>query len=143
MDEISKLVFGCIALVGLVVMIIPNSDPLASKNAKPVESAALPAAPSVPPAASVPEPAAAAGSDNGNGDGFAVQDYDIGSFGQPMVDPTPPGQRSANQPYANQNGVLPAAPQVFQGETPPPQGQYIPPGAPGVPTSAPPMVQAN
>jgi hypothetical protein len=111
MDEISKLVFGCVALVGLVVMIIPNSDPLASKNADAAANGAVPPPPLVAETPVVPpSPIAGASGDVGTGagtGGFAVEDYSVGTFGQPMVDPTPPGQRNAVQTAAPQQQPAP------------------------------------
>jgi hypothetical protein len=92
MDNILKLIVGCLGLVGLIVMIVPNSDPLVSKPAKTGETPAVASAPSnaaVPP----PPPAMeATPQEQANPGEFAVDDYDIANFGQPMVDPTPPGQ---------------------------------------------------
>jgi hypothetical protein len=101
MDNILKLIVGCLGLVGLVVMIIPNSDPLANKKddvtsatpASPDATAAANGAPLPPPPP--PDPNATQQADTDN---VVVEDYDIGSFGQPMIDPTPPGQRN-QQPY--------------------------------------------
>jgi hypothetical protein len=145
MDEISKLVFGCVALVGLVVLIIPNSDPLASsKGAQPVAGAAIPPPPNIPsgPAAA---PAPIVGeSSGGSSSGFAVEDYNLSKFGDPMIDPTPQGQRSTNGPANGyQNQGVPPPPNIGQGESMPPPGQGIPPGAPGIPIAPPPMVQPN
>ena len=141
MDEISKLVFGCVALVGLVVMVIPNSDPLASGNAvKPVESAAIPPPPNIAPAASVPPAPMTGDSSGGSSSSFVVEDYNIGKFGDPMVDPTPAGQRNSN--VQQQSGGVPPPPN-YQGETPPPQTQSIPQSGPGIPVPPPPMVIAN
>jgi hypothetical protein len=98
MDNILKLIVGCLGLVGLVVMIIPNSDPLAKKREQngmanaPAGNAV--AGPPPPPAAAAGTAEAPAQQDDGN---VIVEDYDIASFGQPMVDPTPPGQRNQQQ----------------------------------------------
>ena len=106
MDNILKLIFGCLGLVGLIVMIVPNSDPLAST--KPNAEGATPIASvqgAPPPQPTVAE--ATTRQDQPNPSEFVVDDYDIGSFGQPMVDPTPPGQRNQNtqEPQAQQQGV--------------------------------------
>jgi hypothetical protein len=105
MDNILKLIVGCLGLVGLIVMIVPNSDPLASTKdgADETTTTAAPpigesGAPPPPPAEPVPAPAS-----QDDQSEFVVDDFDINNFGKPMVDPTPPGQRApiAQQP---QNG---------------------------------------
>ncbi len=96
MDNILKLIVGCLGLVGLIVMIVPNSDPLASKK---VRAEGIPPAsinPTGEATAPPPPPPAAAPQDQDNASGFVVEDYDINNFGKPMVDPTPPGQRNQN-----------------------------------------------
>lgn len=96
MDNILKLIVGCLGLVGLIVMIVPNSDPLASKK---VGAEGIPPAsinPTGEATAPPPPPPAAAPQDQDNASGFVVEDYDINNFGKPMVDPTPPGQRNQN-----------------------------------------------
>lgn len=112
MDNIQKMIAGCLALVGLIVLIVPNSDPLASKKLEAGQVASadgVPAPPPPPPPASTPPPAA-----NNNGEesgGFVVNDSDIANFGKPMVDPTPlsertqPGGQEQNQPQQNNNGM--------------------------------------
>lgn len=107
MDNILKLIFGCLGLVALIVMIVPNSDPLASSKAE-IQGAPMISAPSPDGAASPPPDAEPAQSQNSESE-FVVDDYDIASFGQPMVDPTPPGQRSMisqqqQQAQQQQNG---------------------------------------
>jgi hypothetical protein len=94
MDNILKLIVGCLGLVGLIVMIVPNSDPLASKKvgAEGIPPAAINSSDAAP----APPPPAAAPQDQDNASGFVVEDYDINNFGKPMVDPTPPGQRNQN-----------------------------------------------
>ncbi len=148
MDNISKLVFGCLSLVGLAVMVIPNSDPLAAGNgAKPAPGPMVPPPPPMgPPSAPPAPPPGVNGSNNGNNGntngGFVVEDYNIDNFGEPMVDPTPPSQRNTQDP-GQQQGVLRSP----YGITPPqvgiPQGQQIPPGMPGMPGPPPIMEGAG
>ena len=108
MDNILKLIFGCLGLVALIVMIVPNSDPLASNNAE--NQGAPPISSAPPPGEAAPPPPYAEPAQSQNSEGeFVVDDYDIASFGQPMVDPTPPGQRSLisqqqQQAQQQQNG---------------------------------------
>lgn len=118
MDNILKLVFGCLALVGLIVMIIPNSDPLAKHTDGQVLPPANPAAPAeqaivVPPPPPPGQPAKPA-TGNTDANGFAVQDFDIQNFGQPMVDPTPPSERKRQADAANaaQQNMQPAPQQM-------------------------------
>jgi hypothetical protein len=105
MDNILKLIVGCLGLVGLVVMIIPNSDPLANKNgdaadvpSQSPDGAAAVANGAPPPPPPPPDPNASTQAKPSN---VIVEDYNIGNFGEPMVDPTPPGQRNQqqSQPY--------------------------------------------
>lgn len=114
MDNILKLIVGCLGLVGLIVMIVPNSDPIAKSKAKNAVEAAPttdPAAAGTPPPPPPPPDPNAAAQTQADADNVIVEDYDIGSFGQPMIDPTPPGQR--NQQVAQQlpqqynGGVMP------------------------------------
>lgn len=97
MDNIQKMIVGSLGLVGLIVMIVPNSDPLAAKKAEPGQATAAAAAPALPP----PPPPQPAQVENTSG-GFVVDDSDIANFGKPMVDPTPPGQRN---PQATQEQI--------------------------------------
>ena len=90
MDNILKLTVGCLGVVGLIVMMVPNSDPLAgtgATNAPPISGTA-PTSNIPPPPSSVPPTEQKKPSE------FVVDDYNIGSFGEPMVDPTPPAQRN-------------------------------------------------
>lgn len=91
MDNIQKMIVGSLGLVGLIVLIVPNSDPLASKKTEVGQANSVQGAP--PPAVPPPPlpPPAQGGTASG---GFVVDDSDIANFGKPMVDPTPPGQRN-------------------------------------------------
>lgn len=97
MDNIGKLVLGLVAVIGLIVLIIPQGNPLEDKGA-----AAQEAPKNLPPP------------DNGNdeddggverapGEAEAAKPVtpattdDAITFGQPMMDPTPPGQRAVQQ----------------------------------------------
>ena len=111
MDNIQKMIVGCLGLIGLVVMIVPNKDPLASNQAGANEAPLLaetasdgqtPPAPPPPP----PPPAPSENSDTQSEPStFVVEDYDIGTFGQPMMDPTPPGQRNQQAQQQNTNAT--------------------------------------
>ena len=90
MDNIQKMIVGCLVLVGLIVMILPNSDPLASKKSEADQTS--PADETLPPP---PPPPLAQPSGDGTASGnFVVNDSDIANFGKPMVDPTPLGERN-------------------------------------------------
>lgn len=95
MDKILKLILGCLGMIGVIVMIIPNSDPLAKKDGgadvptEPVAQNASVAPPPPPPPPPDPNANAQAGSND-----VVVEDYGIGNFGDPMVDPRPPGERA-------------------------------------------------
>ena len=91
MDNIQKMIVGSLGLVGLVVMVVPNADPLASKKAEAEQAAAM--APPVSPPAPL-QPATAPNAQPSGG--FVVDDSDIANFGKPMVDPTPPAERNQN-----------------------------------------------
>ncbi|MFM2410552.1 MAG: hypothetical protein RL481_1380 [Pseudomonadota bacterium] len=117
MDKIQKLVFGCLALVGLIVMAIPSGDPLAKPGQEQAGAPANPAVPVnaptdapivVPPPPALPaNPAEGNGNNNANADGFAVQDFDMQNFGQPMFDPTPPGERKRLSEAAANAATIP------------------------------------
>jgi hypothetical protein len=117
MDNILKLVLGCLGAVAVLVMLIPDGDPLSKKPAEAVATSpvAAPSPANTPPAApptGTPE----------SGSSFTVQDHDIASFGKPMVDPTPPGQVSAQQmELGPDSGGSIASP-------PPPQNTSLAPG---------------
>lgn len=89
MDNIAKLVLGVLGVVGLILMMIPQGNPLADKGAPAAVSG--PAPEDIPDELPKNEPVTAAASDAN------VPAQDINSFGQPMMDPTPPGQRQAQQ----------------------------------------------
>ncbi len=131
MDNIQKMIAGCLGLAGLIVMVVPNSDPLASTKDEAVDAPAIAnGAPGGPGAMPPPPPPQAAAPEQLDANSeFVVNDYDVNNFGQPMVDPTPPGQREFNaqqqQQAANQgnnNGppVLGGNPQGPAGPPPPP-----------------------
>ena len=111
MDNIQKMIVGCLGLIGLVVLIVPNKDPLASNQAGANEAPLLaetasdgqtPPAPPPPP----PPPTPSENSDTqAEPSTFVVEDYDIGTFGQPMMDPTPPGQRNQQAQQQNANAI--------------------------------------
>ena len=113
MDGILKLVVGCLGLVGLIVMVVPNSDPLSPENAQSDDGKPSIGAPSNANAPLPPPPVGLADEPPAPSK-FVVEDYNINNFGQPMVDPTPPGQREviaqqrqmqqqqANEIYNNQ-----------------------------------------
>lgn len=94
MDNILKMVLGCLGISAVLVMFIPSENPLpapaeaAIANASDDQPAPLPSS-----EAAAPLPSNA--DQPGKVSGFAVDNHDIESFGQPMVDPTPPGQRTA------------------------------------------------
>jgi hypothetical protein len=111
MDNIGKMVLGLVAFIGLIILLIPQGNPLEEKPA----TAVVEAPKNLPPA------------DNGD-DGVDGEEAkapgDAGApppvtpatandpaltFGQPMMDPTPPGQRAAQQQQKQEQQ---------QGETP-------------------------
>jgi hypothetical protein len=105
MDNILKLVLGCLGIVGFLVMMIPSGDPLAPPPAAPaVTNGPAPQGAPLPSA----NPAAPLPAEPPKVEGFAVEDHDIASFGKPMVDPTPPGQRKTesgeSEPGESPNG---------------------------------------
>lgn len=110
MDNIQKMIVGSLGLVGLIVILVPNSDPLAVKKAEVGQVTADTPAPALPP------PPAQVGNASG---GFIVDDSDIANFGKPMVDPTPPGQR--NQQNTPEQ-IQPTQPQQFDNGAPQTQG---------------------
>jgi hypothetical protein len=138
MDNILKLIVGCLGLIGLIVMVVPNSDPLAATKVE-VEGAAPIVAAGAPP----PPPTTTALEAQAEPSEFVVDDFDIDSFGQPMVDPTPPAQRALiaqqQQQQANLNNGQAIA---GQGNTGQPQiGGTESTGPAGPPP--PPPVSAN
>jgi hypothetical protein len=100
MDNIQKLVLGCVGTVAILAMLIPEGDPLAKQAAAPT-----PASAPVPASDAAAQAAAQAGESTAN-QGLTIQDHDISSFGKPMVDPTPPGQTNeqTNAPQSNDTG---------------------------------------
>jgi hypothetical protein len=112
MDNILKLTVGCLGLVGLIVMIVPNSDPLASTSENPGDIATVSGPPPGSPNAAPPPPPPPPGQQippdgQDNKSEFATDDYDIATFGQPMVDPTPPAERAliTQQQQQQQNAL--------------------------------------
>ncbi len=95
MDNIQKMIVGSLGLVGLIVMLVPNSDPLAAKKAEVGQATADAPALAPPPPPPLPSQPPQVGETSG---GFVVDDSDIANFGKPMVDPTPPGQRNQQGP---------------------------------------------
>jgi hypothetical protein len=108
MDNILKLVLSVIAFAGLLVAFIPNKNPLAepvklapkppveakSETDAAGENAASQATASQPAPAPSPAPQPVIQSTS----------QDI-AFGQPMLDPTPPGQQMQNQQQQPANGA--------------------------------------
>ena len=105
MDNIQKMIVGCLGLVGLIVMIVPNSDPLAAKKAEAGQATSDAPAPAPPPP--LPPQPPQVGNTSG---GFVVDDSDIANFGKPMVDPTPPSRRTQQ---ATQEQIQPTQPQKY------------------------------
>ena len=126
MDNIQKMIVGSLGLVGLIVMLVPNSDPLATKKAEVGEVTAGVPAPAPPPP---PQPAPVGGASGG----FIVDDSDIANFGKPMVDPTPPGQRNQQ---GTQEQIQPMQPQQIN------NGAMQAQGSPGN-FSQPPLIGQN
>jgi hypothetical protein len=91
MDNIQKMIVGSLGLVGLIVMLVPNSDPLAAKKTEVGQATADAPVLVPPPPPPLPSQPSQVGETSG---GFVVDDSDIANFGKPMVDPTPPGQRN-------------------------------------------------
>ena len=134
MDNILKLTVGCLGVVGLIVMVVPNSDPLAATKAE-AEGAAPIVDGSAPPP---PPPTTAAPEEQAVPSEFVVDDYDIGNFGMPMVDPTPPAQRNIiaqqqqmqQQQQANNNQIA-GQPPIEGTDSAGPAGPPPPPPLPG------------
>ena len=139
MDNILKLTVGCLGLVGLIVIVVPNSDPLAATKVEAEGTAPIAGAGAPPPPTATAPEAQAEPSE------FVVDDFDIDSFGQPMVDPTPPAQRAliAQQQQQQQQANLNNGQAVAgQGNTGQPQiGGTESTGPAGPPP--PPPVSAN
>jgi hypothetical protein len=89
MDNIAKLVLGMLALVGLIILMIPQGNPLTDKGAQ--AAVTVPAPEDIPDEVPPNDPVVAT-APNAN-----VPVQDVNAFGQPMMDPTPPGQRQAQQ----------------------------------------------
>lgn len=89
MDNIAKLVLGMLAFVGLIILMIPQGNPLADKGTQTTETIS---APEDIPDELPPNDPVVATAPNAN-----VPVQDVSAFGQPMMDPTPPGQRQAQQ----------------------------------------------
>lgn len=103
MDNIAKLVLGTLGFIGFVAVIIPKGNPLQPPPAPAV--ATVPAQPSV--AENAPPPAPAVTTNSVEQAKNPVADNDIPAFGQPMLDPTPPGQKRDNA--ANEGNGEPGA----------------------------------
>jgi hypothetical protein len=89
MDNIAKLVLGVVGVIGLIVLMIPQGNPLTDKG--PETAVAVGAPDPIPNEAPKNEPDAVTP--------INAPTQDISAFGQPMLDPTPPGQRQVqNQP---------------------------------------------
>ena len=105
------MIVGCLGLIGLVVLIVPNKDPLASNQAGANEAPLLTETPSGTQTAAPPPPPPPPPNPSEDGgqqpepSNFVVEDYDIGTFGQPMMDPTPPGQRNQQAQQQNANAI--------------------------------------
>lgn len=132
MDNIGKLVLGLVAFVGLIVLLIPQGNPLEDKSA---------------PVAEAPKNAPPPGNgDDGEDDGGSNEPGDAGApkpvlpatsndaiaFGQPMMDPTPPGQKALQDPQQQQAQV-----QQQTGGTPVDDETNSSGPAPGIPDSGP------
>lgn len=103
MDNIAKLVLGVVGMIGLLVLMIPQGNPLADKGT--TEPAAVVAPDPIPNEAPPNEPETVTT--------VNAPIQDISAFGQPMLDPTPPGQKQSQEPVQPQqmanegNGVNP------------------------------------
>jgi hypothetical protein len=96
MDNIAKMVLGMLAIVGLVIMIIPQGNPLADKGTPPAAVGPVPDdIPDELPQQSDPAEAPAPTAN--------LPAQDVTAFGQPMMDPTPPGQKAQQQQQQNPN----------------------------------------
>jgi hypothetical protein len=101
MDNIAKLVLGTVAFIGLLVLIIPEGNPLPNKpGAAPASEAPQPAKTSETLPPPPPAPAATNG-DSNESTKTETSAPEMAPFGQPMLDPTPPGARQANQQGQN------------------------------------------
>jgi hypothetical protein len=98
MDNIQKMIVGSLGLVGLIVILVPNSDPLAAKKTEVGQVTPGTPAPALPPP--LPPQPAEVGNTSG---GFVVDDSDI-------ANPTPPGQRNQQ---ATPEQIQPTQPQQF------------------------------
>ena len=135
MDNILKLTVGCLGLVGLIVMVVPNSDPLAATKAD--AEAAVPNvdAGAPPPPPPPPPPTTAAPEEPAAASEFVVDDYDIGNFGMPMVDPTPPAQQNIitqqQQQQQAKNSQIAGQPSIAGADSAGLAGPPPPPPLPG------------
>jgi hypothetical protein len=125
MDNTLKAVIGVIALVGVIIMIIPEGNPLAKKSDAIGRPEVIGAPPPPPPANGRPEVKDAPPVPNATKSdtpGQLIYDTDeYKNFGKPMVDPRPPSERE--QPNMGSEQTGPQQPQQY---VPMPQG-YLPP----------------
>jgi hypothetical protein len=139
MDNILKIVLGVVAFVGLIIMMIPNGNPLQDKGPNATVAANTMADPDAgkgkadeqvaPSEAPAPPPSSPS----------PTQDI---AFGQPMLDPTPPSMQNQQQPQQGQNSGSPDDPAPNEATAPfpyvptygqPPVYQYGPPPIPTQP----------
>jgi hypothetical protein len=92
MDNIAKLVLGTVSLIGMVVLMIPEGDPLIKSPTAvaAAPSGAVPPQPAQTATSIAPQPASETPPPQPN----LSQSDDQIAFGQPMFDPTPPGERA-------------------------------------------------
>lgn len=110
MDNIAKLVLGVVALIGLLVLMIPQGDPLNSDAPTTAVVAAAAADAAAGPPDPIPNEAPQNEPDAAGANTAPTQA--IPAFGQPMLDPTPAGdrqiqqqqQQQAQQPLAGNEG---------------------------------------
>ena len=134
MDNIGKLVLGLVAVIGLIVLMIPSGNPLEDKGPDAAQEAPQ----------NLPPPVTEDDEDDGGvvrvpGDAKAPAPVTPSSsnapiaFGQPMMDPTPPGQRALQEQQMQQQAQV----QQQNGGTPVDDEVNSSGPAPGMPDTGP------
>jgi hypothetical protein len=114
MNNIFKIVLGVLAVVGIAVLLMPKGNPLDKKTG------AQPSEPTEQLIPQVDEPSSVVPPEQANTPPppFVVNATEAPAFGQPMLDPTPPGSKPKQQ------NVQPAGPQTTPNTGEPAQEKY-------------------